>query len=175
MPTENKKKIIEGLEKTFSESNSGILTDYRGLKTDDVVNLRHKLREIGVEYHVVKNTLARLAAEKTGKNFIAGSIEGPIAIAFIRDDVTKGAKVITEHIAANKLAMAIKGGFMGDKLLSIQDISVLATLPPREILIGRVLGGIQGPLYALLNQMNAPLRGLITVLQGRIKQLEGAK
>jgi large subunit ribosomal protein L10 len=174
MPTAKKKIIIEGLEQTFTANNSAILTDYRGLKTGDMVALRQKLREAGVEYRVVKNTLARVAAERAGKNFIASSFEGPIAVAFAGDDITRVAKVITEHIAANKLAMAVKGGFMGDKILSVQDVSILATLPSREVLIAKVLGGIQGPLYALLNQMNAPLRGLMTILQSRIKQLEGA-
>lgn len=175
MPTEKKQNITAELTQTLEKSNSGILTDYRGLKTGDLVALRQKLREIGVEYHIVKNTLARLAAEQAGKSFIAGSFEGPIAVAFVKDDITKSAKVITEYIATNKLAMTVKGGFMGNKLLTTQEVTVLATLPSREILVGQVLGGIQAPLYGLLNQLNAPLRGLMTVLQGRIKQLEGAK
>ena len=62
MPTEKKKQIIDSLEQIFAQSNSGIMTDYRGLKTSDVVALRRKLREIGVEFHVVKNTLAKIAA-----------------------------------------------------------------------------------------------------------------
>ncbi len=175
MPTEKKKQIIDDLEKSFAASDSGIMTDYRGLKTADVVALRRKLREIGVEYHVVKNTLARLAAEKTGKTQISSAFEGPMAIVFVKDDISKSAKVLTEHIAATKMAMTIKGGFLGNKLLSAKEISTLATLPSKEILIAKVMGGIQSPLYAFLNQVNAPLRGLAIVLQGRIKQLEGAK
>ncbi len=175
MPTEKKKQIIDDLEKSFAASDSGIMTDYRGLKTADVVALRRKLREIGVEYHVVKNTLARLAAEKTGKTQISSAFEGPMAIVFVKDDISKSAKVLTEHIAATKMAMTIKGGFLGNKILSAKEISTLATLPSKEILIAKVMGGIQSPLYAFLNQVNAPLRGLAIVLQGRIKQLEGAK
>ena len=71
MPTEKKKQIMDSLEQIFAQSNSGIMTDYRGLKTSDVVALRRKLREIGVEFHVVKNTLARIAAEKAGKDQIS--------------------------------------------------------------------------------------------------------
>jgi large subunit ribosomal protein L10 len=175
MPTEKKKQIIDNLEQIFAQSNSGIMTDYRGLKTSDVVSLRRKLREIGVDYHIVKNTLAKIAAEKTGKDQIASLFEGPLAIAFIKGDISKSAKVMTDHIAATKMAMAIKGGFLGNKLLTPKEVATIATLPPREILIAKVLGGIQGPLYGLLNQVNAPLRGLAYVLQGRIKQLEGVK
>jgi large subunit ribosomal protein L10 len=175
MPTEKKKSIIEQLQETFAKSNSGIVTDYRGLKTADVVALRRKLREAGVEYHIVKNTLARIAAQQAGKDQIASIFEGPVAVAFVKDDISRSAKVLTEHIAAARITMAIKGGFLGNSVLTSKDISTVATLPSREILIGRVLGGIQGPLYALLSQLNSPLRGLMVVLQERMKQLEGAK
>jgi large subunit ribosomal protein L10 len=173
MPTEKKKETIDSLEQIFAKANSGILTDYRGLKTSDVVSLRRKLREIGVEYHVVKNTLAKIAAKQAGKDQLTSILEGPMAIAFVNDDISKSAKVLTEHIAATKMAMAIKGGFLGNKLLTPKEVSTIATLPSREVLLGKVLGGVQGPLYSLLYQVNAPLRGLMVVLQGRIKQLEG--
>jgi|ERR1035437_8541170 large subunit ribosomal protein L10 len=175
MPTEKKKKIIDSLEQTFAKCNSGIMTDYRGLKTPDVVALRRKLREIGVDYHVVKNTLAKRAAKQAGKDQITSVFEGPMAIAFVKGDISKSAKVMTEHIAANKMALTIKGGFLGNKLITPKEVATIATLPSREILIGKVMGGLQGPIYALMNQLNAPLRGLTVVLQGRIKQLEGAK
>jgi large subunit ribosomal protein L10 len=175
MPTEKKKIIIDSLEQTFTKSNSGILTDYRGLKTSDVVSLRRKLREIGVEYHVVKNTLAKRAAKQAGKDQITGAFTGPTAIAFVKDDISKSAKVMTEHIAATKMAITIKGGFLNNTLLTPKEVATIATLPSKEVLIARVMSGIQGPLYALMNQVNAPLRGLMVVLQGRIKQLEGAK
>jgi large subunit ribosomal protein L10 len=175
MPTEKKKQIMDSLEQTFAKSNSGIMTDYRGLKTSDVVALRRKLRENGVEFHVVKNTLAKIAAEKAGKDQLASLFNGPMAIAFVKEDISKGAKTLTEHITLTKLALTIKGGFLGNKMLTPKEISTLATLPSREILLGKVMGGLQGPLYALVYQMNAPLQGLMTVLQGRIKQLEGVK
>jgi large subunit ribosomal protein L10 len=173
MPTEKKKQIIDHLEQIFAQSSSGIMTDYRGLKTQDVVVLRRKLREVGVELHVIKNTLAKIAAGKAGKDQMDSIFEGPMAIIFVKDDLSKSAKVLTDHIAANKMAMTIKGGFWGNRLLSPKEIATIATLPSKEVLLGQVMGGIQGPLYALMNQINAPLRGLMTVLQGRIKQLEG--
>jgi large subunit ribosomal protein L10 len=175
MPTEKKKQIMDGLEKTFAQSNSGIMTDYRGLKTSDIVALRRKLRETGAELHVVKNSLARIAAGKAGKDQIGSIFEGPMAIAFVKDDISRSAKVLTDHIASTKMAMKVKGGFLGNKLLTPKDITTISTLPSRQVLLGKVMGGIQGPLYSMMNQLNAPLRGLVTVLQGRIKQLEGVK
>jgi large subunit ribosomal protein L10 len=175
MPTEKKKKIIDGLERTFAECDSGIMTNYRGLKTADVVALRRKLRESGIQFHIVKNTLARIAASKAGKDQIGSIFEGPLAVIFVKDDISKSAKILTEHIVGTKMAITIKGGYLGNHLLNAQEVARLATLPSREVLISKVMGGIQGPLYGLLNQVNAPLRGLAYVLQGRIKQLEGAK
>jgi len=175
MPTEKKKEIIDSLEKTFSGCDSGIIADYRGLKTPDIVALRRKFRESGTEFHVVKNSLANIAAKKTGKTHISDIFAGPLAIAFVKDDISKTAKILTDHIASSKLNLIIKGGFMGDRLLTPAEISLLATLPPRPVLLAQVMGGIQGPLYALMGQLNAPLQGLMTILQSRIKQLEGAK
>jgi large subunit ribosomal protein L10 len=175
MPTEKKKQMIDSLEQTFVQCNSGIMTDYRGLKTSDVVALRRKFREAGIEFHVVKNTLARIAAEKAGKDQLGKIFEGPMAIVFVKGDISKSAKVLTDHITSTKMAMTIKGGYLGNKLLTAKEVATIATLPSREVLLGKVLGGIKGPLYTLVYQLNAPLQGLMTVLQGRIKQLEGAK
>lgn len=138
MPTEKKKQIIDSLEDSFAQSESGIMADYRGLKTTDLVSLRRKLKETGAEFHVVKNTLARLAAEKAGKEQIVSIFEGPMAIAFVKEDISTSAKALTDHITANKLAMSIKGGYMGNKLLTAKDIATLATLPPKDQLIAKV-------------------------------------
>jgi len=175
MPTERKQKIITSLEQNFAQCDSGIMTDYRGLKTPDIVALRRKLRESGVEFHIVKNTLARIAANHKGKDQIGSIFEGPMAVVFVKDDISKAAKVLTGHIASAKMALIIKGGFLGNRLLTPKEVATISTLPSREVLLGKVMGGVQAPLYALMNQVNAPLRGLMTVLQSRMKQLEGVK
>jgi len=175
MPTEKKKQLIDGLEQTFSQSDSGIMTDYRGLKTGDLVALRRKLRESGSEFHVVKNTLAKIAAKNAGKDQIGSLFEGPMAIVFAKKDIAASAKALTEHLAANKLPLTIKGGFLGNKVMGPKDVATLATLPSRQILIGKVMGGVQGPLYGLLYMLNGPTRGLMLALKERMKQLEGVK
>jgi large subunit ribosomal protein L10 len=175
MPTERKQKIITSLEQNFAQCDSGIMTDYRGLKTQDLVALRRKLRESGVEFHIVKNTLARIAAKNKGKDQIGNIFEGPLAVVFVKDDISKAAKILSTHIITSKLALTIKGGFLGNKLLTPKEVGTLATLPSRDVLLGKVMAGVQGPLYAIMNQVNAPLRGLMTVLQQRMKQLEGVK
>jgi large subunit ribosomal protein L10 len=173
MPTEKKKTIIDGLEQTFSQCDSGIMTDYRGLKTSDLVALRRKIRESGGELHVVKNTLAKIAAKKAGKDQIGSLFVGPMAIVFAKQDIAKSAKALTEHLAAAKLPITIKGGFLGNKVMGPKDVSTLATLPSKQVLIGKVMGGVQGPLYGMLYMLNGPTRGLMLALKERMKQLEG--
>ena len=172
MSKEKKTQIIDGLQEFFSECSIGVLTDYRGLSTAEITDLRRALKKSAVEYKVVKNTLARFAAERAGKDELATLFEGPVAIAFGYGDVTEPAKVLADYIRVSKASLSIKGGFLSDRVLTSGDVETLATLPSREILIARVLAGMQSPIVALISCLAAPMRGVIGVLQARIKQLE---
>ena len=173
MSREKKTQIIDGLQEFFSKCSIGVLTDYRGLSTTEITDLRRALRKSKVEYRVVKNTLARFAAERAGKDELAALFEGPVAIAFGYGDVTEPAKVLADYIRVSKASLSIKGGLLGDRVLTSGDVETLATLPSREILIARVLAGMQSPVVNLISCLAAPMRGVIGVLQARIKQLEG--
>ena len=172
MNREQKVKIVNELKEAMTKCNSGILTDYKGLSNAELTLLRRKLRELGIEYRVVKNTLARFAAQKAGKEFLVSSLEGPVAIAFCYDDVTRPAKVLTNFIRSSESMLSIKGGFLGDRLLNRDDVKSLASVPSREVLIAQVLTGMQSPIFALMNFLNHPLREFSEILQTRIKQLE---
>ena len=173
MSREKKAQIIDGLQEIFSRCNIGILADYRGLSTAEINALRRKLRESGVEYRVVKNTLAQFAAKRAGMNELAGSFEGPVAMAFGYGEISEPARVLADYIRTSKSILNIKGGFLGDRMLTSRDVATLATLPSREVLISQVIGGIQSPIVALVNVLAAPVRGIMGVLQARIQQLEG--
>jgi large subunit ribosomal protein L10 len=173
MPREKKVQAIDRLQEGLIKCNIGILTDYRGLPTSEMAVLRGRLREIGVEYKVVKNTLARFAATRAGKDDLVNSIEGPLAIAFGYGDITAPAKVLASYIRDSKSIMSIKGGLLGDKLLTTEDVMTLSTLPSREVLVARVLGHIKSPVSALVGCLSHPLRGFMGILQARIRQLEG--
>ena len=173
MSREKKAQTIDRLQDTFSKCSIGILTDYRGLSTPEITVLRRKLRESSVEYKVVKNTLARFAGERAGKGDLVSFFEGPIAIAFGYDDITEPAKALADYIRTSKASLSIKGGFLGGRLLTSEDVATLSTLPSREILLARVLGGIQAPIVTLVGCLTTPIKGIIRVLQARIKQLEG--
>lgn len=173
MNRKQKERVVEELKEAMSRCSSGILTDYKGLSNAEMIILRRKLRELGVEYRVVKNTLARFAAEKAGKDFLVGSFEGPVAIAFGYGEVIEPAKTLAGYIRTSDSILSIKSGFMGDRLLSQDEVKTLSTIPPREVLIAWALAGMQGPIVGLVNCLAHPLREFSGVLQARIKQLEG--
>ena len=174
MATEKKVQIIENLQELFLKCNIGILTDYRGLTTTELTDLRRKLREAGIEYRVVKNSLAQFAARQAGMDDLAGSFEGPVAIAFGYGEIPDAARVLDNYIRTTKSILSVKGGFLEDRLLSPMDVETLAKLPTKEVLISQVIAGIQSPITGLVNVLAGPIRGVMGVLQARIQQLEGA-
>ena len=173
MPTEKKVQMVESLQETFSRCSIGILTDYRGLKTSELTDMRRRLRELGIEYKVVKNSLAQFAAKQAGMDELADSFEGPVAIAFGYGEIPDAARALAEYIRTTKSALSIKSGFLEDRVLSSRDVDALARLPSREVLISQVMAGIQSPIAGLVNVLSAPIRGVMGVLQARIQQLEG--
>jgi large subunit ribosomal protein L10 len=173
MPREKKVQAVEKLSEYLAKCSIGILTDYRGLSALEMTALRRKLGELGVEYKVVKNTLAQLAAKKAGREEISVLFQGPVAVAFGYGDIIEPAKALADYISASKSVMSIKGGFLIDRLLKKEEVTALATLPSRQVLLAKVLGGMQGPMFALVGCLSSPIRGVIGVLQARIQQLEG--
>ena len=122
---------------------------------------------------VVKNTLARFAAERAGRDDLVSSFEGPVAIAFGYGDITEPAKALADYIRTSKISLSIKGGFLSDRLVTSEDVNTLARLPAREELLAKILGGMQSPIAGLVSCLTAPIRGLTGVIQARIQQLEG--
>lgn len=174
MPTEKKAQVINQLEEMFARSSVGVVTEHRGIATADINGLRRKLRDSQVQYRVVKNTLARMAASKAGKEKLADFFRGPTAIAFgYAPDVTLPVKVLADYLATSKINVSIKAGFIGDRIFTANEMIAISKLPSREQLLGKVVGGMLSPIYGLVNCLSSPMRGLAIVLQGRIKQLEG--
>jgi len=173
MLKEKKEQMIDELASSLSRCTIAVATDYRGLTAKEMVQLRRRLTESGIEYRVVKNTLTRFAAEKAGKNQLETLLTGPVAIAFGYDDVIKPAQILREHIRSAGSVLKIKGGILGDKMLTAEDVANLAAMPSKDILLARLVGQLNAPLQALHNVLSAPLRGLLNVMQARIKQVEG--
>ena len=173
MPTEKKTKAVDNMEQLFSRCTIGIMTDYRGLSAAEMNELRRRLREAGVEYRVVKNTLARIAAQKVGREELTSFFDGPVAIAFGYGDILEPARVLAGYIQDTRSVMSIKGGFVPEKLLTSDEVMTLSAIPSTEALIARMIAEVQRPIVALVSCLSAPMQGLTGVLKARIQQLEG--
>lgn len=168
-----KEKIIDKLTDSLAKCTIAIATDYRGLTAKEMVQLRRQLRTSGIEYRVAKNTLTKFAAEKSDKKQMEPLLSGPLAMAFGFDDVVKPAKIINDFIRSSGAALQIKGGLLGDRLLTAKEVTDLANVPPREVLASQLVGQLMAPLYSLHTVLSAPLRGLVYVLQAKVRQMEG--
>jgi large subunit ribosomal protein L10 len=172
---EKKAQIIDALQSEFSSCNIAVLTDYRGLSNAEITALRRKVQESNGAYMVVKNTLARFAAERLKRPDLAASFEGPVAIAFGYGEITQIAKTVADYVRTSGTTASIKAGFLPERMLTAEEVNSLARLPSREVLLGRVVGGMMSPFWRLVGVLAGPMRGLAVVLQARIEQLEGAQ
>ncbi|MBL7180573.1 MAG: 50S ribosomal protein L10 [Pseudomonadota bacterium] len=143
MKLEEKKKIVEDLQQRFLKSKVVIVTDYKGLDVTTINDLRKKLREFNVEYKVVKNTLLVRASAETDVALIKDSFKGPSAVALGYDDPVAPAKVLKEFADKNK-ALEIKIGVMKGRVLDLDAIRALSSLPSREVLLAQLLAAIGG-------------------------------
>ena len=174
MIRKKKDEIINEMADNLSRCAVAITTDYRGMSAKEMVQLRHQLHQQGIKYKVVKNTLARFAAEKAGVKGLDQFLRGPMAIAISYDDPVKPARIINDHIKAANSALKIKGGVLGNRALTASDVINLANTPSKEVLLSQLLGSMKSPIQSFHSVLNAPMRGLVTVLNARGKQLEAA-
>ncbi len=171
MATKKKKEKVKELGNLFANSQVLIFTDYRGLKVSDITNLRRVLREKGVEYHVTKNTLAELAAHRSGMDSMLPMLDGPTAIAFVGDDIPGAAKALTDFVRISKV-LQIRGGLMGNKTISADQVSDLTKILTKEQYLSQLLGAIRAPIQNFVNVLNAPLQGFVNVLNARLDKLK---
>lgn len=165
---------VKELEDKLSRAEGAILTDYRGLDVKSIMELRRKLREAGIEYKVVKNTLALLAAKSVGIEGLEKILVGPVAIAFGYRDPAEAAKLVFDFAKAHA-ELGVKGGILNKKAIDDKGVKALASLPSREVLLGQVLSAMQGPLSGLVNVLSGTIRNLAYALDAVRRQKEGAE
>lgn len=173
MKKEKKAGVIAELKETLGKSTAGVVTSYQGIPTPEIVNLRHKLRDSKLELKVVKNTMVRRAANEAGKQFMNTHFDGPLAVVLGYDDVSAPARVLTQYITSSGVNMTLSGGFLDDRWLSVAEVKQLATLPSKNELVSKVLGGLQSPIAGLVQSLSSPMLGIVYALNARIQQMEG--
>ena len=172
MAREHKVQAVDELADTLSRSVIAIVTENKGISANSVTQLRRQLREAGVEYRVIKNTMMIFAADKAKKPGIKPMLDGPTAMAFgFKSEVTP-AKVLADFIRTSGAGLKIKGALLGNRILNAREVAFLTTLPSREILLADLLGKMKFPMAATVFVLGSPLRGLVGVLQARGRQLE---
>jgi large subunit ribosomal protein L10 len=167
-----KTAVVEEIQAKLTEADAAVLTEYRGLSVRALAELRGSLRPANTEYKVFKNTLARLAVEQAGLTDLLSMLEGPVAIAFVQGDAVLAAKALKEFGRANP-ELVVKGGLLGDAVLTPKDISALADVPPREELLAKLAGGFQAPLTKAAGLFQAFTRNFAYGVKALIDQRGG--
>ncbi|MBC8263668.1 MAG: 50S ribosomal protein L10 [Anaerolineales bacterium] len=168
---EKKEQLVSWYTDLFSRSNAVILTGYRGLTMADINQLRRKLQGAQSEYHVTQNRLLKLGLKEADLPVPEDLLKGPTATGFCFEEVPTAAKMLVEFSKESKF-LVIKGGILGDRIISADEVISLAELPPREILLAQVLGTIQGPAGGITRAVAGSIRSVLYVLKARIEQLE---
>ena len=143
---EQKKALVEDLADKLSRCASSVLVKYEGITVDQDTKMRAALRNAGVEYTVIKNTLIGKACDKTGFEGLKSNLEGMNAIAISFDDPIAPAKILKEY-AEKVETFEIRGGILEGAVVDAATVNELADIPPREVLVAKLLGSIQSPLY----------------------------
>lgn len=150
---ELKQPVVKEIAELLDGAASAVVVDYRGLTVEQDTQLRKNLREAGVSYKVYKNTMIRFAAKGTAFEALEPHLEGPTALAVSKTDATAPARVLAEFAkTADKLEL--KAGVVEGTYYDQKGIQVIATIPSREVLLGKLLGSIQSPITNIARVLN---------------------
>ena len=150
---ELKQPIVAEISELLNGAASAVVADYRGLTVEQDTELRKKLREAGVTYKVYKNTMIRFAAKGTEFEALEPHLEGPTALAVSKTDATAPARILAEF-AKTADALELKAGVVEGTYYDQQGIQVIATIPSREVLLGKLLGSMQSPITNFARVLN---------------------
>ena len=160
MPTEAKRATVAELTEAFSGSKGAIVSEYRGLTVSDLSKVRRDLREKGVSYTVVKNRLAKIAAEQAGRARSSPSCRAPRRSPWAAADEAALAKATLDALRPFSRIVVVRGGAISGKTIDADGVTRLATLPSREVLLAQLAGGFASPLSTMAGLFAAPLRNL---------------
>jgi len=164
MPTEAKRETVAELREELANARTLIVSEYRGLKVKEIAEIRRSLHKHDVTYRIVKNRLMRIAAEDSVGLALSPLLTGPTAIAFGQDEAAT-AKAVLEATRPYARTVRITGAVLGDRAIGADDVTRLAALPSRDVLLAMLAGGMQAPVSTLAGLFAAPLRNLGYALQ----------
>ena len=169
MPTPQKTEVVENLTKRIADSTIAVSTDYSGMSVAETNELRKMLRAKDVEYVIVKNTLAYIAADSAEKSKLKDIISGPTGLVFGYGEVVDAVKTLTTFIKDTDSDITIRGALMGERALDVKEIEQLSRLPGKTELLTKLVGQLNGGIQGLVYILNSPINGLANVLQRHVE------
>lgn len=168
-PRPEKVAIVDEVKARISEADATILTEYRGMTVKNLADLRNSIRPQGADYKIYKNTLVRFAVRDLNLGELESSLTGPTAVAFIKGDAAAVAKSLRDYAKTNP-NLVVKGGVLGDKVLSAADAAALADLPSREVLLSQIAGLFAQPMQQFAGLLQALPRNFAYGLKALVEK-----
>ena len=169
-PRQEKVAVVDEVRSRLDGANGAILTEYRGLSVSNLAELRKALEKAGGSYKIYKNTLVKLATSGGRHQALQPLLEGPTAIAFVEGEISAVSKALRDYARTNP-NLIVKGGMFGEDLLSTSELTALADLPPKDVLLARLAGGIAAPLQQLAGLLQALPRNLAYGLSALVEKM----
>ncbi|HOW28954.1 MAG TPA: 50S ribosomal protein L10 [Elusimicrobiota bacterium] len=168
-----RQETVEKLTETLKGASGLVLAEYQGLKTQEFEELRAKLRPLKGECKIVKNTLTKRALKNMGLEEFNSFFKGQSALIIEKNDVINSTKLVVEFSKAHE-NLKIRGGVVDGRVMKSEEIKVLASLPPKEVLLARLLGNLKSPLSRLHGALTGPVRYLASALSQVSKKKESS-
>ncbi|MDD5594312.1 MAG: 50S ribosomal protein L10 [Candidatus Margulisbacteria bacterium] len=166
-----KSKVVDELKEKIARSSVVVISDYLGFTVKDITDLRKKLRAEDSELRVVKNTLIERAVAGTDLDELKGHLKGATAVLLGYKDAVSPLKVLVKFLKDAEKG-AIRVGVVDNKVFSQSDLTAMSKLPSREVLLAKVVGGLQSPIYGFVNVLQGPIRKLVYALEA-VKNKKG--
>jgi large subunit ribosomal protein L10 len=164
MPTDEKRQAVTELAHLIRSSSAMAVADYRGLKVSEMQTVRRTLRDNNVQLTVAKNRLLKIAADEAERPGLKPMLEGPTALASIVGDEATLARALAEALRPYSRVVSVRGGMLGGEAIDAGQLTRLATLPSRDVLLGKLAGGMAAPLSGMANVLAGNLRAFANVL-----------
>jgi large subunit ribosomal protein L10 len=170
MPTDAKRRAVSELVALLRASPTVAVADYRGLKVSDMQSVRTTLRASDVRLHVAKNRLLKIAADEAERPELKPMLEGPTALVTSDGDAVTLAKALQDALRPYSRVVTVRGGLLGSQAIDAGQLTRLASLPSREVLLARLAGGMAAPISSMAGVLAGNLRNLVGVLSAITEQ-----
>jgi len=165
LPTLEKQETIDEIRGKLGSAKMTILTEFQGLNVAEMTELRKILRKAEIDYKVYKNTLVGMAAQQLGITGIDKYLVGSTALAIIKKDELASPTKLLKDFSAKHQNLKVKAGILNNRVAAPEDVNSLINMPPREVILSMVLGGMKAPMSKLMGVLQAPIRDFMSVLK----------